>query len=177
MTDEMFEKILRAIELPLGKLLLDGTTYRITHRNFKRINLPDKIAKDLDFFDKFLVLTSDGKTVVGGVLFYGSIDIQVFIFPEYRGMHYMSKIHKNGIFKAECYPGQRVTLSVSELHSINDYKMKEYLLNCVGLNIGNKDEIYEHYSYLLVLDRRFLRNKKSDIRKFIEENFEKEAWG
>lgn len=177
MRDETFEKILRAIELPMGKLLLDGTTYRITHRNFKRINLPDKIAKELDFFDKFLVLTSDGKTVVGGVLFYGSVDIQVFIFPEYRGMHYMSKIHKNGIFKAECYPGQRVTLSISELHSIDDYKMKEYLLKCVGLHIGNKSEIREHYSRMLEIDWRFLLDKKSNIKKFIEEKFEKEACG
>ena len=175
MTDEIFEKILRVIKLPLGKLLLDGTTYRITYRNFKMINLPDDIAEELASFNKFLVLTSDGKTVVGGILFYGSIDIQAFIFPEYRGMHYMSKIHKNGIFKAECYHGQKVTLSTSELHSINDYKMKEYLLKCVGLDIGNKNEIYRHYSRMLEIDWRFLSDKKSSIRKFIEENFEKEA--
>ena len=174
MTKDRFEKILRSIKMPIGKLLSDGTTYRITRRNFKNIDIPSELKENLNNFDKFLVLTSDGKTVVGGVLFYGSFDIQVQMFPEYKGMHYMSKIHKNGILKSECYPRQRVTLEVSELDSINDYKMKEYLLKCARLRIANKDEIRAHYLLMLDFNEAWLHDKKCDIKKFIEENFDKE---
>ena len=174
MTYDSFDRILRSIKMPSGKLLADGTTYRITKRYFKNVIVPDKLKEELNFFDKFLVLTSDGETVVGGVLFYGSVDIQIEIFPEYRGMHYMSKIFKNGVLKSECYPKQRVTLEVSELYSINDYKMKEYLLKCARLCVGNKNDIYNHFSCMLWVDETSLHDKKSDIKKFLEENFDKE---
>jgi len=144
MRNEVFEEILQCVELPLGELLSDGNTYRIAAREFNKINT--KHQEELNLFEKFLALTCNQKTVVGGVLFYGSTDIQVMIFPEYRGNHYMSKIHKNGILESECYENQQVTVSKDTIESFNDFCMKHYLLSCADLKISNLAEIYKYFN-------------------------------
>ena len=62
-----------------------------------------------------LVLSNEHR-VVGGVLFYGSVDIHIFVLPEYRGKHFMSKIHNNGILKAELPPKQKISLNINDIY-------------------------------------------------------------
>ena len=40
MKEETFEKLLKSIKLPLGELLKDGRTYRITSGDFDKIKSP-----------------------------------------------------------------------------------------------------------------------------------------
>lgn len=145
MTDETFEKILRAIKLPLGELLSDNSTYRLGQKDFKKIKGYIKAFKN---FEKMLVLTHEQR-VVGGVLFYGSVDIHIFVLPEYRGMHFMSKIHKNGILKAELYTNQKVSLNIIDIESFDDFVMKHYLITHIGLKVSNLKEIHNSLSKLV----------------------------
>ena len=100
MRNETFEEILRSIRLPLGTLLSDGSTYRVEKQDFRVLSR--RHQKDLDMFEKFLVLSDGLGTVVGGVLFYGAVDIQATVLEDYRGHGFMSAIHHNGIMAAEC---------------------------------------------------------------------------
>ena len=151
MTQEVFEEILHCIELPLGKLLSDRSTYRITSEDFD--NIKTEYIEELRNFDKFLVLTDKREVVVGGVLFYGSADIQEIIFPEFRGKHFMSAIHKNGILKAECYPKQKVTLEIGAITSFDDFLMKQYLASCLGITVSNLAEIHKYFNYFRECDK------------------------
>ena len=142
MTDETFEKMLRTIKVPLGELLNDNTTYRLGQKDFKKIKGYIKVLKN---FEKMLVLTHEQR-VVGGVLFYGSVDIHIFVLPEYRGMHFMSKIHKNGILKTELYTNQKVSLNIGDIESFDDFVMKHYLITHIGLKVSNLEEIHSSLS-------------------------------
>lgn len=144
MREEVFAEILRDVSLPLGEVLNDGITYRVTTKDFSKINT--RHLDELNNFEKFLVLTDDSKRVVGGVLFYGAIDIQEIIFPKYRGKHFMSAIHKNGVMKDECYPEQKVTIAIDTLKSFDDFLMKHYLISCAGLEITNLEEIHKYFN-------------------------------
>jgi len=166
MREETFENILRCIVLPMGELLNDKRTYRVTKDDFEQIN--KQYRKELESFDKFLVLTSDGKTIVGGVLFYGSCDIQEIIFKEFRGHRFMSSIHKNGILVNELYPDQRITIVKSAIESFNDFEMKHHLASCIGLRISNLEEIYEYLSFLGNNDKNI---EFTEIQKYDENSF------
>lgn len=161
----MFEEILRKVRLPLGKLLNDGNTYRVISDDFSEIKTRHK--KELNSFDKFLVVTCNQK-IVGGVLFYGNVDIQLIIFLEYRKKHIMSEMCKNGILKAECYPKQRATISTKTIKSFDDFLMKHYLLSNAGITISNLPEIYRHFSYFKYSDNY------EEIEKYSEESFLRE---
>lgn len=163
MQNEVFEEILRCVKTPLGELLNDQSTYRVLSKDFSRIKT--KHLEELYNFDKFLVVTDKGKTVVGGVLFYGSADIQEFIFPEYRGQHFMSVIHKNGVLKGECYPKQNVTIDKEALNSFDDFQMKHYLASCIDLRISNLREIYRYFE-MFKLDDEY-----QGFHAFSEEEF------
>lgn len=165
MREEVFEEILRKTKLPLGELLDDGSTYRVTSDDFHKIRTKHK--KELNFFDKFLIVTHDQK-IAGGVLFYGAVDIQLITFPEYRKKHIMSEICKNGILKAECYPKQRATISTKTIKSFDDFLMKRYLLSNAGITISNLPEIYRHFSYFKYSDNY------EEIEKYSEESFSRE---
>lgn len=78
MQAHVFDELLRHVKLPLGTLLCDGKTYRISSDDFKQVY--PKHLSELVNIDKFLVLTNGHDIVVGGVLFYGSSDIQTTIF-------------------------------------------------------------------------------------------------
>lgn len=162
MQEEAFEEILRNVKLPLGELLYDGNTYRVTSDCFHKIRTRHK--KELNFFDKFLIVTY-GQKVAGGVLFYGAVDIQLIIFPEYRNKHIMSEICKNGILKAECYPKQKATISTKNIKSFDDFLMKHYLLSNAGIEISNLPELYKHFSYFRYSDNY------EEIEKYSEESF------
>lgn len=151
MKHEVFEEILHCVKLPMGELLGDGTTYRITTEDFSKINT--RHFNELQNFDKFLALTNDSHTVVGGVLFYGSADIQEVIFPEFRGKHFMSAIHKNGILRAECYPKQKVTLEITAITSFDDFLMKQYLTSCIGITVSNLADIHKYFNYFQECDK------------------------
>lgn len=165
MKEEVFEEILRCVQLPLGELQSDNTTYRVTYNYFSKIKT--KHSKELDSFEKFLVLTSDGNTIVGGILFYDHIDMQAQIFPEYRGMHYMSKVHKNRIVKSECYPEQKVTVSKSTIESFDDFVMKHYLLSCADLKISNLAEIHEYFNMFKPCEKLY-EFQKYNLDEFLE---------
>lgn len=162
MKEEIFEEILRNIELPLGELLYDGSTYRIVFADFNKIRTKHK--KELRNFEKFLVLTFNEK-IAGGVLFYGSIDIQMSIFPEYRNKHIMSKICKNGILKHECHFNQKATISTMTIKSFDDFLMKHYLLTCAGIKISNLSKLYKHFKLFKYCDNY------EEIDKYSEESF------
>ena len=162
MQEQVFEEILRKIKLPLGKLLNDGSTYLVTSDDFRRIRTRHK--KELNFFEKFLIVTYNQK-VAGGVLFYGSVDIQLIIFPEYRKNHIMSEICKNGILKSECYSNQKATISPKTIKSFNDFLMKHHLLSNAGIEISNLLDIYKHFSYFRYSDNY------EEIEKYSEESF------
>lgn len=139
MRNEDFLDFLRYIRLPRGTLLRDGTTYRLGRQDFP----PRKFREELDSFEKILVLSDGNYNVVGGVLFYGSVDIQVTILPRYRGQGYMSAIHKNGILAEECYPGQKVSIEPSELRSMEDFLKRDHMLRMIGLSAKNLPEVYK----------------------------------
>lgn len=164
MKEEVFEEILRCIKLPLGELLEDDSTYRITSKYFNKITT--KHIKELDEFDKFLVLTNGELVVVGGILFYGSVDIQATIFPEYRCRHFMSAIHKNGILKSECYPDQKVTISKYTITSFDDFCMKHYLLSCAGLKVSNLMDIHKYFNMFKECER-FKGFQQDSLEQFV----------
>ena len=147
MTKETFENILRSVKLPCGTLLKDGKTYRIEKPDF-----PDYTENGEDplmMFDFFLAL-SDGKDhVVGGVLFYGSTDIQIQMLPEHQGKGYMSALHKSGILQEECSPNQKVSVIAGEIHDFQDFMKRLYLLDLLGLSPDNKPQLFEHAITLL----------------------------
>lgn len=165
MKDEVFEEILRCVKLPLGELLQDGSTYRITSKDFNKFDT--KHIKELCDFDKFLVLTNGQLIVVGGILFYGSVDIQATIFLEYRGKHFMSSIHKNGILKSECYPNQKVTISKHTIESFDDFCMKHYLLSCAELKVSNLTEIHKYFNIFKECEK-FEGFQQDNLEEFIE---------
>lgn len=146
MQNDVFERILRRVRLPLGELLGDKTTYRVSSCDFPVLGA--KAAKDLEMFDKFLVLSDGNLSVVGGVLFYGNTDIQITTLPKFRGKHYMSEIHRNGILASECYEGQRVSITPHAIKSFDDFKMKSHLLQLAGLKAKNIDDVYRYLSML-----------------------------
>lgn len=162
MTEEAFEEVLRKVKLPLGELLCDGSTYRVTSDDFRKIKTRHK--KDLKCFDKFLVATHNHK-IAGGVLFYGAGDVQLIIFSEYRQKHIMSQICKNGILKAECYPNQKATISTKAIKSFSDFLMKHYLLTNAGIKISNLPDIYKHFRYFRYSDNY------EEIQKYSEDSF------
>ena len=90
MRNEDFLAFLRYIKLPRGTLLSDGTTYRLGKGDFP----PRKFRQELDSFEKILVLSDGNRHVVGGVLFYGSADIQVMTRLHYRGRGYMVSVKR-----------------------------------------------------------------------------------
>lgn len=167
MQAHVFDELLRHVKLPLGTLLCDGKTYRISSDDFKQVY--PKHLSELVNIDKFLVLTNGHDIVVGGVLFYGSSDIQTTIFEEYRGMHYMSAIHKNGILKSECYPNQCITIAKYEIKSFDDFLMKHYLALLIGAEITNLAEIHRYMNMFKPCDkyRGFQELSEEDfIRKY-----------
>ena len=167
MQAHVFNEILRCVNLPLGILLSDGQTYRVSSEDFNQ--LQTNYLGELVGIDKFLVLTNGQGIVVGGVLFYGSSDIQITIFEEYRGMHYMSSIHKNGILESECHPNQCITIAKYEIKSFDDFLMKHYLASLIGLKITNLAEIHRHMNMFKPCDkyRGFQELSKEDfIRKY-----------
>lgn len=137
MVDDDFDRILRKIRLPLGKLLADGRTFRVTRKDFTRL---DCVSRNLLFnFDKFLVLSDGEGHVVGGVLFYGRFDLQAQMLAKYKGHGCMSAIHRNGVLKAELYPKQEVSISEFGILSVDDFNMKCHLLSLIGLKARNED--------------------------------------
>lgn len=159
MTEQAFEDLLRSIHLPFGELLPDGSTYRVTAKDF--IHFTDKQRNDLVALDKFLIVTDKGTKIVGGVLFYGDYDIQITIFPEYSNRHFMSCIHKKVILKAEVSSNQRVTLLPNAIDSFDDFKKKHYLLSCIHLRAANIEEVFKHLSFW----------KSPEIEKYTKESF------
>lgn len=167
MQAHVFNELLQHVNLSIGVLLRDGKTYRISSDDFKQLH--PKYLSELVDVDKFLVLTNGHGIIVGGVLFYGSSDIQLTIFEEYRGMHYMSAIHKNGILKAECYPNQCITIAKYEIKSFDDFLMKRHLASLIGLKITNLAEIHGYMNMFKLCDkyRGFQELSKEDfIRKY-----------
>jgi hypothetical protein len=163
MTDEMFVSILKSIKLPLGELLYDGTTYRVTYKYFNVFNA--KQRQNLCDFEKFLVISDGNENVVGGVLFYGNCNLQAVVFPKYRGKHFMSKIHKNNILKSECYPNQVVTIEKDYIESFDDFNKKHYLLSCANLKVHNLQEVYD-YMYRFSFPGIEKYTKESFIAKY-----------
>ena len=142
MTSATFEDILRnRITLPLGTLLEDGSTYFLGEEICSKMD-------DLQEFERFLVLSDGHCNVVGGVLFYGSVDIQALMLSEYQGMGYFSKIHKNGILQRYMYDRQRVTIFPDFIESREDVEKKRYLLNLLGLQESNKEQVDEILKYM-----------------------------
>lgn len=143
MTMEAFDCILRHITLPIGKLLEDGRTYRLSLSEGD-IEIQDEEAwKMLGYFDKLLVLSDGEGHVVGGVLFYGRFDLQVLMLDEYKGCGYMSAIHGNGILRAELDPEQEVSICMDGIASVDDFNMKVHLLSLIGLKAKNEDFLRE----------------------------------
>jgi hypothetical protein len=90
--------------------------------------------------------------------------MQAIVFPEHRGKHFMSEIHKNGVLKQEIYPEQRATVSKKEIKSFDDFCMKHYLLSCIGVKISNLPEIYDYYQNFKTCDRfRGLQEPSKDM--------------
>ena len=148
MRNEDFLDFLRYIKLPRGILLGDGTTYKLEKQDFP----PRKFRSELEAFEKILVLSDGRDHVVGGVLFYGSYDIQVTILPRYRNQGYMSAIHKNGILASECYPGQQVSIVTDELRSMDDFLRRNHMLRMAGLKAKNLTEVYKWLSFFHQVD-------------------------
>lgn len=142
MRNETFEEILRSIRLPLGTLLFDEKTYRVEKQDFRALG--KRHQKDLNMFEKFLVLSDGERSVVGGVLFYGAVDIQATMLEEYRGRGFMSAIHHNGIMSAECYEGQKVSIVTSEFYTMDEFLCRNHLLKMAGLTAKNLPEVYAH---------------------------------
>lgn len=162
MQEKVFEEILRKIKLPLGEMLFDNSTYRVVSNDFRRIRTRHK--KELNGYDKFLVLTYNQK-IAGGVLFYGDVDIQLIVFPEYRKKHIMSEICKNGILKTECYPNQKATISTKTIESFDDFLMKHYLLSNAGVEISNLSKLFDYFDYFKYSDNY------GEIEKYSKESF------
>lgn len=150
MKNNTFTDILRYIKLPCGTLLSDGTTYRLERADFPT----QKFRKDLELFEKMLVLSDGKNNVVGGVLFYGNVDIQATTLPEYRNRGYMCAISKNGILQSECYDGQQVSIAPGELENMDDFLLRYHLLQIAGLKVKNLKEIFDELNFFRAVSMR-----------------------
>ena len=148
MTNDTLLSILRYIKLPRGTLLDDGTTYRLIKHDFP----PRKFKDGLEMFDKLLVLSDGNYNAVGGVLFYGPVDIQATTLPKYRGQGYMSAISRNGILRSECYEDQQVSIYEKELRTMDDFLMKYHLIETAGLKVKNLPKIYKELVFWRAVD-------------------------
>ena len=99
---------------------------------------------DIKDFKKILILSDGKNNVVGGVLFYWSIDIQVTTLPEHRGQGHMLAIHTIGVLKKEFYEGQQASIAIEEIDSFDAFLLRYRMLSIVGIIPKNLDEIYRH---------------------------------
>ncbi len=142
MTSATFEDILQnQIKLPMGELLEDGTTYFLGEKECS-------MFPDLREFERLLIISDGSDHVLGGILFYGSVDIQAYMLPQYRNQGYFSKIHKNGILKKYLYNHQRVSIFPDFISSKEDITKKRYLLGLIGLQESNKEQVDAMLQYL-----------------------------
>ena len=120
MTERTFNKVLKLINLPIGKevkpgiIETDGTevTDNIKDRWKDKI---EKYQYTIENFDRIYILTDKDK-VVGGVLLYGNVDMQIYVFPEYRKKGYASRFMK----EKEIFEGQDATIGMDTVKNEDD---------------------------------------------------------
>lgn len=141
MTDTEITALLKDINTANREYLQDGTTFRIEGNGLEEVN--QKITREIvgAWPSKVLVLTDGAGVAIGAVVFYGSMNLEIFMLPEYRGKGYMSALHKNGILKSELYANQKVwhDMDYPSLPSLDALKMHVHLLRYLGLALNPAD--------------------------------------
>lgn len=156
MSNDDFMDFLRVVPLPYGRQLGDNTTFLLTKAKTWAWH---KKWPELKDFNRVLVLSDGKNTVVGGVLFYDNVDIQVTILPEYREKGYMSAICKNGILKDAFFEGQKASIVCNELWCFDDFLLRFHLMELIGLTPKNLEEIFAHLSGIHLIDESIDENE------------------
>ncbi len=142
MMEEELSLFLNNVTLPFGELLSDGKTFRISEELTAKITRKPKNA--FIWPSKMLILSDGHNKAVGGLVFFGNMDIMALMLPQYVGCGYMSEVCKNGIIKSELYEDQHVGIDTGCLNSFDDFKMKIHLLNDIGIVPKNLVKLYEY---------------------------------
>lgn len=128
MSERYFSEIMSSVELLPENLLRDNLTYLAEHTEGCCIH-------------KYLILTNSSGKRVGGILNAGSDEIYMIIFPEFRGMHYMSNFFRTGIFH-EVWPECKAASIVDvDVYSSGEFRARLHLLELAGLRVRNKGQV------------------------------------
>ena len=103
---------------------------------------------DYDKSDYEIIILTDYDTKVGGILRYGTVDVQFIIFDEFRNKHYLSNFLKTGIMQ-KIWLNNEITICVDTIENYNDYKKKIYLVELTGYKFSNKEIVDEHVNKYL----------------------------
>lgn len=96
---------------------------------------------------EIIVLTSNEKERVGGILRYGTIDIHFTIFPKFRGKHYLSNFLKTGIMQQIWEENNCISLVPNAIENLDDYNKKLHLVKLTGYNLTNGEELQRYLNY------------------------------
>lgn len=129
MTTEQLLDMISLVELKDENLLRDGISYL-------------GFLKEDCITRKVIVLVNSSGEKVGGILNAGSDEIFMAIYPQYRGMHYLSNFFKTGIFN-EIWPECKEASIIDNSSSSAEYYAKIHLLELSGLKIRNLDDVLE----------------------------------
>ena len=117
------------------------------------INKGEELLKDLAYLClidgyEIIVLTSEKKEKVGGILRCDTADIHFTIFPKYRGKHYLSNFLRTGIMQQIWKENSQISLVLNEIDNIDDYNMKWHLVELTGYVLSNKEELKKYLNYI-----------------------------
>ena len=117
------------------------------------INKGEGILEDLAylcFIDGYeiIILTSEKKEKVGGILRCGISDIHFTIFPKHRGKHYLSNFLRTGIMQQIWKENNQISLIPNAINNIDDYNTKMHLVELTGYTLTNEEQVKRYVNYI-----------------------------
>lgn len=131
MTNEELEKRIKKCKIKKGKELVKDFAYLCMSDEFE-----------------IIVLTTNRKRKVGGIVRWGDFDIHFTIFPKYRGQHFLSNFLKTGVMQEIWNENKTITLYDRAIESMDDYYKKMHLVELTGYTLTNTEEIEKRLKFI-----------------------------
>jgi hypothetical protein len=135
------EEFIPTVDLPVGQLLFDRSTYRIWPLYYLDLNA--RFRKKAAGYSKILIVTDGLDHPLGAVFFDYADNLTMYMRKDYRNKGIMSELCKNGILRSECYEYQAVNIPPDMIDSFEYFQMLHHMLLCAGLRISNLSDCYE----------------------------------
>ena len=119
MTNLTLSRVLTTTDLSNGTVVKKvGNLEAILLTKKSTVLMSDRVKKDTDSYT-YLFITHEGQRVAI-ILKCGMVDVHFYVYPKYRGRHYLSSIIGDGFLK-ELWPDVR---SISSVDSSQDEMIK-----------------------------------------------------